>query len=422
MSGYGYNTGAKNTLTAVAHTVQPTLTIPAGVLPGDVMIVAVSMFTFTPTNPGITLTPAVGSWTQVGGGLQSSPAAGGLKEFGAVWKRVATAADAGTTLTFAFTGTPGSTDQFWWAIDIVAYTGFSDVDVSNLAGTGTSGNLLPSGTSGALGELVVAIGSIAVAGSGSVSSLSGAVIRQNANTAGIACVIADTVYGVGASGTAIGGGSFVTTGGAGDQWCDFILTLKPIAQTLWGQGLTTAVASDSSAYTLGIEFSATQANATLTLTGIWFYSGPTANSLPTQIALFTAGPNGQVGSLIHSEAATWSGAAGSGWVRAAFAIPQTLTSGALYKAAILIAGSTSLQYAPINHYWDTGAGASGITSGVLNAPNSSNSNFGQDSFHIGNAVTYPDTSFQGSNYLIDPEVLVVSSAPAGGALLLAAMP
>jgi hypothetical protein len=223
-----YNTGATNVATAVAHTFQPTLVIPAGVLSGDVMLVAVSMFTFTPTSPGITLTPAVGSWTAVPPGLKDSGPFSGLNIYGAVWSRTATGSDAGTTLTFAFTGTPGSTDQFWWAIGLVAYTGAGGIDVSAGA-SGLNDDTTPSASTGVSGDWAVYGGAIGVNSGGTVTAgPAGTTLRTNANTAGVTCAIADTGASVGAAGTSIGGGSFAdTSGGFGDWWDDFTIGLAP---------------------------------------------------------------------------------------------------------------------------------------------------------------------------------------------------
>lgn len=177
--------------------------------------------------------------------------------------------------------------------------------------------------------------------------------------------------------------------------------------TLFGQSLTAAVTSDASAYTMGVQFSVSQA---ATLNAVWFYSASSANSLPTTIALY--GVSGA--SLITSQAAAWSGAAGSGWIRAPFTVPPSLTPGVSYKACIFLAGSTSLQYASVSHYWDTGAGSAGISSGPLSAPANAGGDHGQDTFHQSAALTYPDTSFNATNYLVDAEI--TSTATAGGGL------
>ncbi len=169
--------------------------------------------------------------------------------------------------------------------------------------------------------------------------------------------------------------------------------------TLFGQEATgTTVTSDHTSYTFGVQFSVSQA---ATLTGIWFYSASDADtgSLPATIALFAV--TGQ--SLVHQETATWSGAAASGWVRAPFSSPPSLTASVSYKGAVL--GTSGVNwYSATSHYWDSGAGSGGITSGPLSAPNNAGGDGGQDTFNAGGSLTYPDTSFNAANYWVDVEV------------------
>ena len=76
--------------------------------------------------------------------------------------------------------------------------------------------------------------------------------------------------------------------------------------TLFSQAATgSLLTSDPSPYTLGVQFSLSQAG---TLTGIWWYSAVGAGNLPETIALFAIAGS----ALVHSEAASWSGASGSG--------------------------------------------------------------------------------------------------------------
>lgn len=173
--------------------------------------------------------------------------------------------------------------------------------------------------------------------------------------------------------------------------------------TLFGQPATPAtLTTDTGQYAMGVQFTTSQAG---TLTGIWFYSAPGAGYLPTSIALY------QVigaGTLIHSETPTWSGAAGSGWVRAGFATPPSLSTSTNYKAVIFLGGGSNA-YSSTAHYWDTGPGISGISNGPLSAPNNAGADGGQDSF-VANpgGMAYPNTSFNASNYWIDPEITVTT--------------
>lgn len=229
----GFRTGATATQTAVAHTVQPTLAVPAGVQPGDLLTVAISVFTFTPTTPDFTLTATSGhAWSPLGGGLQNSGAANGLNLFSRMWARTATAGDAGDTLTFAFTGTQGATDQFWWAIGIVAYTGAIGADVvaapaagNNISGVGTVTQ--PSVNTIASGDWELDVLATALISSGTITSPpAGKTLRENANTAGIALGVADSNAAVGGPGTPLGGGSFVSSGGF-QYWVAWTIGLAP---------------------------------------------------------------------------------------------------------------------------------------------------------------------------------------------------
>lgn len=170
------------------------------------------------------------------------------------------------------------------------------------------------------------------------------------------------------------------------------------AFTLFGQKTTAALTADTANYTLGVQFSV---SAPATLTAIWFYSAPGATDLPVTIALFAVSG----ASLITSQAASWSGAAGSGWVRAAFTSPPALTPGTAYKACVLHSAVVNW-YAAIAAYWTSGAGGSGITNGPLSAPNNAAAAQGQDSFNLAAALTYPASTGNGANYQVDPEVTV----------------
>ena len=168
--------------------------------------------------------------------------------------------------------------------------------------------------------------------------------------------------------------------------------------TLFGQAGGTTLTVDTSAYTMGVAFTVSQ---DCTLDALWWNSPAGAGSLPSQIALYQITGAG-TGTLIHNEVPSWSGAAGSGWVRAAFASPPALTAGTHYKAAIGNFSGASF-YGGTSAYWTTGPGSAGISNGPLSAPSNAASVDGQDTFTTGVALAYPATSV-GANYWIDPEV------------------
>lgn len=185
--------------------------------------------------------------------------------------------------------------------------------------------------------------------------------------------------------------------------------------TLFGQPASpAAIGSDNNPYTLGVQFSVSQS---ATLTGIWFWSAPGAVVIPVTIALFAVSG----ASLVHSESASWSGAAGAGWIRAAFSSPPSLTSSVSYKAAVLgNTGGTGNWYSPTGAYWSSGPGSAGVTSGPLSAPNNGGGDDGQDTFFNNPSLTYPSNSFNAANYWVDPEI--TTAAPGGPSLLMASFP
>ena len=180
--------------------------------------------------------------------------------------------------------------------------------------------------------------------------------------------------------------------------------------TLFGQAATgSALAADATGYTMAVQFSVSSSGvASANVTGMWFYSPPGAVTLPQRILIYTA--PGRV--VVANQLASWSGAAGSGWVRAPFTVPPALTLGSSYKAAM---AQTNLVnwYSATGAYWSTGPGAAGVTNGALTAVNNAGGDGGQDTFTT-LVPSYPDTSFNASNYWVDPEVTTVP-APGGGA-------
>jgi hypothetical protein len=168
--------------------------------------------------------------------------------------------------------------------------------------------------------------------------------------------------------------------------------------TLFGQPAAPSVlTADPGAYTMGVQFSVSR-NATLN--AIWWFSPSGAAELPATIALFAVSGR----SLVTSQSPSWSGAAGSGWVRAPFASPPSLTGGASYKGCITKTGTVNNFYGGTSLYWSTGPGSGGVTSGPLTAPNNAGGDGGQDTFNAAATVTYPLTSSSAANYWVDVEV------------------
>jgi hypothetical protein len=175
--------------------------------------------------------------------------------------------------------------------------------------------------------------------------------------------------------------------------------------TLFSQGGGTpgSVTADPTDYTMGVQFSVSQA---ATLTAIWFFSAPSAAQLPVTIALYAVSG----ASLVTSQAASWSGALASGWVRAPLGSPPSLTAGVSYKACVFI-NPTGNWYSHTANYWDTGTGSGGIANGPLSAVNNAGGDGGQDTFTQATSLSYPSSSFGAANYWVDPEVTTAAPAP-----------
>ena len=174
--------------------------------------------------------------------------------------------------------------------------------------------------------------------------------------------------------------------------------------TLFGQSGSGTLASDTEALTLGVQFSVSEPGCTLT--GIWWYSASGSGTLPEEIALYAVSG----GTLVHSETPSWSGAAGSGWVRASFSSPPSLASGTAYVAVVWSSGGFDW-YSGTHFYWSTGPGSGGVTDGALSAPDNAASANGQCVFDASGPPAFPAGSFDSTNYWADPEVTLAGGIP-----------
>lgn len=166
--------------------------------------------------------------------------------------------------------------------------------------------------------------------------------------------------------------------------------------TLFGQTGGTTLNGDTTGYTFTMQFSLSQA---LPLTGVWWYSAPGATVLPGQCGVF----DDTTQDLAASDTSpSWSGDAGSGWVRCPFDGSVTLEKGTAYKVAVCYAGGSEW-YSNSNAYWSSGAGGNGLTNGPITAPNSADAAPGQDAYADSSVLTYPTTTLA-DNYWVDVEV------------------
>lgn len=186
--------------------------------------------------------------------------------------------------------------------------------------------------------------------------------------------------------------------------------------TLFGQpAAPVTLTADNATYTMGVQFSV---SAPAALTGLWFFSPPGAVDLPAACCIYLitgAGTGSQVAGTVQLTP-SWSGAAGSGWVKVTYDGSVTLTPGNQYRACILHNQGGNFYGATATYWAGGGPGAGGITSGVLSAPAAINADLtNQDAFLANTAaLTYPTGQFQSSNYWIDVEVTTAAAAASTG--------
>lgn len=173
-----------------------------------------------------------------------------------------------------------------------------------------------------------------------------------------------------------------------------------------------AVASDQLEYTMGMQFTLSQS---CSLTGIWFWTASGAGELPKKCAIYAVSGTSIVTGT-ENDTPSWSGAAGSGWVKCTYNGAVTLAASTSYKVAVNGGGGGNNWYSATAHYWDSGAGSGGLTSGPITAVNNGGGDGGQDTFTQTGSLAYPATSFNAGNYWADVEV-TTAAATAGGLLM-----
>lgn len=141
-----------------------------------------------------------------------------------------------------------------------------------------------------------------------------------------------------------------------------------------------------------------------TLNGIWFYSDTGAVVLPQVIALYVV--SGQ--SLVHSESASWSGLAASGWVFAAFTSPPSLTASVMYEGCVL---------QDTSQFWYTTTtgifSGSDIVNGPLTGPSAADATGAQGAYNSGTSLAYPASGFSNSSFWVDIQVTPPGAVTSG---------
>jgi hypothetical protein len=170
--------------------------------------------------------------------------------------------------------------------------------------------------------------------------------------------------------------------------------------SIWGSGTTPATpdSSDGASVTVGMSFTSDDAG---TVSGVRFYKA--AANTGTHIGgLYTAN-----GTLLAQ--ATFTGESASGWQQVTFTSPVAITANTTYVVAY---------YAPNGHYsadpdyWFTPSpiGGNVLNSAPLHAvPASSSVTNGW--FSYGSGLTFPSSTFQDTNYWVDPVFSPATGAP-----------
>lgn len=205
-----FNTQTAAELSSVPHTTPFTFAVPAGVAVGELMVVHLACFTFTPSAVSFsTPTSGGGTWNRVGT-VQTGGASGGLNSYGMIFTRVATVADAGSNFSISFNGTPGATDAFYWVAAFDSYPG-----------AGAIGNFAFSSPPPLAAAPICPTVTTTADNSWGVQALFGAINNVGAigttpptnrtlhnASSGLAVGVSDTNGSAGLTGSSIGGGQF----------------------------------------------------------------------------------------------------------------------------------------------------------------------------------------------------------------------
>jgi len=207
-----YNTGAA-AATQSSGTGVFTLTIPAGVLPGDVLLIAATGGHNRLPPSDMTVTSSGTPLTQLG--VTQRQDAFYTFEYGLFWA-VADAADPGAMITVTWTA-----DTTGFAIAVAAYTGAAGVD-----GYGSTGNFAATITAPSVVTTVPGDWAVQMAATYASSTLTPptgtprTAASDGTPGSGVAVAVVDTAAPVGPAGTVIGGGVFTP----GNSYINFAST------------------------------------------------------------------------------------------------------------------------------------------------------------------------------------------------------
>ena len=202
------------------------LTIPAAVQAGDVVWVVVHGFQNVSAVNTLQLSSTGTAPVQVGP-QQQSPQASGFWADGAIFRFVASATDAGKTLTASFTDNRTAL----WAVALAAYSGASNsnpVDVSGGAASGSSPLSFPAETTGVAGDWAIYLSAFGESTNASFTGPAGTTLRTSTESGGVGAAIWDSNGSVGNTGTSIGGAAEQLSSTAATVWLTaFTVGLAP---------------------------------------------------------------------------------------------------------------------------------------------------------------------------------------------------
>ena len=161
--------------------------------------------------------------------------------------------------------------------------------------------------------------------------------------------------------------------------------------SIWDQGAVSPALAGFQG-TLTTEFTLSQSAG---LTGIWVYSPATDTVLPSSCAIYLVSGTSIVSGTLNSSP-SWSGAAGSGWIKCSYDGTVTLAASTSYIVAAFFESSATAAYNSLT--WPV---ANGIITGTAALY-----------FSGGASIQYPLSDAGGTTYWIDAEVTTAAPVPA----------
>lgn len=176
---------------------------------------------------------------------------------------------------------------------------------------------------------------------------------------------------------------------------------------IWPATDGSAFASEDDPVNLGTEFYVTQQAWAVSL-HIWRFNTTMSGTVLGRIWIASGA---SAGTALAGTDVTFN-LSGTGWLTADLDAPVELTPLVRYRVSMLAPSG----YTGTGSYWTSGAGSSGITSGIIIAPSSGpggDQSGKQGSFEYDSVRAYPDSTFQGGNYWVDVTVSDVFPTPVG---------